>query len=186
MSCKVFTDHRSLQQLFTQKDLNLRQRRWLDLLKDYDITILFHLGKANVVDGALSRKTESMGSFAFIPVRERPLVLDIQDLANRFMRLDVSEPRRVFPCVVSQLSLFECIKTHQYDDPHLLLLKDAVQNGDAKEMTICGDGVLRLQGWISMPNVDGLQEFILAEAHSLQYSIHPVSVKMYHDLKQHY
>ncbi|XP_070024610.1 uncharacterized protein, partial [Nicotiana sylvestris] len=45
VSCEVFTDHRSLQHLFKQKDLNLRQRRWLELLKDYDITILYHPGK---------------------------------------------------------------------------------------------------------------------------------------------
>jgi len=56
VSCEVFTDHHSLQHLFKQKDLNLRQRRWLELLKDYDITILYHSGKANVVADALSRK----------------------------------------------------------------------------------------------------------------------------------
>ncbi|XP_070050542.1 uncharacterized protein, partial [Nicotiana tomentosiformis] len=58
----IFTDHKSLQYIFKQKDLNLRQRRWLELLKDYDIDILYHPGKANVVADALSRK--SMGSLA--------------------------------------------------------------------------------------------------------------------------
>ena len=47
--CKLFTDHKSLQYLFNQKELNMRQRRWLELLKDYDCEILYHLGKANVV-----------------------------------------------------------------------------------------------------------------------------------------
>ncbi|XP_070023108.1 uncharacterized protein [Nicotiana sylvestris] len=56
VSCEVFTDHLSPQHLFKQKDINLRQCRWLELLKDYDITILYHLGKANVVIDALSRK----------------------------------------------------------------------------------------------------------------------------------
>jgi len=74
VSCVVFTYHRSLQYLFKQKDLNLRQRRWLELLKDYDITILYHPGKANVVADALSRKVASMGSLAYIPVGKRPLV----------------------------------------------------------------------------------------------------------------
>ncbi|XP_070035568.1 uncharacterized protein [Nicotiana tomentosiformis] len=69
----VYTDHRSLQQLFKQRDLNLRQRRWLELLKDYDITILYHPGKVNVVADSLSRKAESMGSLAFISAEERPL-----------------------------------------------------------------------------------------------------------------
>ena len=51
----VFTDYKSLQYVFTQKELNLRQRRWLELLKDYDLSILYHPGKANVVADALSR-----------------------------------------------------------------------------------------------------------------------------------
>ncbi|OAY81215.1 Transposon Ty3-G Gag-Pol polyprotein [Ananas comosus] len=55
--CEVYTDHKSLKYLFTQKELNLRQRRWLELLKDYDLTILYHPGKANVVADALSRKS---------------------------------------------------------------------------------------------------------------------------------
>ena len=54
--CKLFTDHKSLQYLFSQKELNMRQRRWLELLEDYDCEILYHPGKANVVAGALSRK----------------------------------------------------------------------------------------------------------------------------------
>ena len=45
VKCEVYPDHRSLQYVFTQKDLNLRQRRWMELLKDYDITILYHPGK---------------------------------------------------------------------------------------------------------------------------------------------
>ena len=52
--CRIFTDHKSLQYIFTQKELNLRQRRWLELIKDYDCTIEYHPGKANVVADALS------------------------------------------------------------------------------------------------------------------------------------
>ena len=66
MHCEVFTDHRSLQYIFNQRDLNLRQRRWLELLKDYDMTILYHPGKENVVADALSRKAVSMGSIAML------------------------------------------------------------------------------------------------------------------------
>ena len=54
VKCEVYTDHRSLQYVFTQKDLNLRQRRWMELLKDYDITILYHPRRANVVADTLS------------------------------------------------------------------------------------------------------------------------------------
>ncbi|XP_075084875.1 uncharacterized protein LOC142168114 [Nicotiana tabacum] len=161
MSSKVFIDHMSLQHLFKQKDLNLKQRRWLEILKDYDITILYHQGKANAVADVLHRKVGSMGTLIFIPVRERPLALDVQALANRFVRLDISESSRVPACVVSWSSLFEFIKVRQYHDPHLLVLRDTVQYGNANEVIIRDDEVLRLQGRIYVPNVDGLHELIL-------------------------
>jgi hypothetical protein len=53
---KIYTNHKSFKYIFTQPDLNLRQRRWLELIKDYDLEIHYHLGKANVVADALSRK----------------------------------------------------------------------------------------------------------------------------------
>ena len=51
---KVFSDHKSLKYLFDQKDLNMRQRRWMEFLKDYDFRLNYHPGKANVVADALS------------------------------------------------------------------------------------------------------------------------------------
>jgi len=53
----VFSDHKSLKYLFDQKELNMRQRRWMEFLKDCDFKLLYHSGKANVVADALSRKT---------------------------------------------------------------------------------------------------------------------------------
>ena len=55
--CEIYTDHKSLKYIFTQPDLNLRQRRWLELVKDYNLEIHYHPGKANVVADALSRKS---------------------------------------------------------------------------------------------------------------------------------
>jgi polyhydroxyalkanoate synthesis regulator phasin len=54
--CKIFMDHKSLKYIFTQKELNLRQRRWLELIKDYNLKIQYHPGKANALADALSRK----------------------------------------------------------------------------------------------------------------------------------
>jgi hypothetical protein len=54
--CNIYTDHKSLKYIFTQANLNMRQRRWLELIKDYDLEVYYHPGKANVVADALSRK----------------------------------------------------------------------------------------------------------------------------------
>jgi hypothetical protein len=54
--CEIFTDHKSLKYIFTQKELNMRQRRWLELIKDYDLSLQYHPGKANVVVDSLSHK----------------------------------------------------------------------------------------------------------------------------------
>jgi hypothetical protein len=61
--CNIYTDHMSLKYIFIQADLNMRQRRWLELIKDYDLEVHYHPGKANVVADALSRKTHCHFSF---------------------------------------------------------------------------------------------------------------------------
>ncbi|GJR18687.1 putative reverse transcriptase domain-containing protein [Tanacetum coccineum] len=69
--CVVYTDHKSLQHILDQKELNMRQRRWLELLSDYDCELRYHPGKANVVADALSRKSRPK------PLRVRALVMTI-------------------------------------------------------------------------------------------------------------
>ena len=76
--CQIFTDHKSLQYIFTQKVLNLRQRRWLELIKYYDYTIEYHPGKANVVADALSRRPES--SLSHVRSGYLPLLMDLRAL----------------------------------------------------------------------------------------------------------
>jgi hypothetical protein len=63
--CQNYTDHKSLKYVFTQKDLNLRQRRWLELIKDYDLDIQYHPRNANLVADALSRKGQTNMALAF-------------------------------------------------------------------------------------------------------------------------
>ena len=64
----MYSDHKSLKYIFTQRDLNMRQCRWMEFLEDYDFTLHYHPGKANVVDDALSRK--SRGALDSIASRE--------------------------------------------------------------------------------------------------------------------
>ncbi|KAJ9536067.1 hypothetical protein OSB04_un000770 [Centaurea solstitialis] len=77
--CQIFTDHKSLQHLFDQRELNMRQRRWLELLNDYDCEILYHPGKANVVADALSRKEKS-GTIKVVALRAKLLPNIFEDL----------------------------------------------------------------------------------------------------------
>ena len=77
-TCQVVTDHKSLKYLLTQREMNLRQRKWLELIKDYDLVIDYHLGKANVVVDALSRK--SLVTLARIHTVYVPLLLDLKTL----------------------------------------------------------------------------------------------------------
>ncbi|GJX99728.1 putative reverse transcriptase domain-containing protein [Tanacetum coccineum] len=82
--CTVFTDHKSLQHILDQKELNMRQRHWLELLSDYDCDIRYHPGKANVVADALSRKER------IEPLRVRALVMTIGlDLPKRILEAQI-------------------------------------------------------------------------------------------------
>nr|XP_009779915.1 PREDICTED: uncharacterized protein LOC104229042 [Nicotiana sylvestris] len=89
-----------------------------------DPVLVLPTGKANVVADALSWKVESMGSLAYLPVVERPLAMDVKALANYLCYWSVSTP-------------------HQFDDPHMLVLKDTVQLSGAKEVMIGDDGVMK-------------------------------------------
>ena len=75
----------------------------MELLKDYDVTILYHQRKANVVADALSRKAGSMGSLAHLQASRRPLAREVQTLANDLMRLEVSEKGGFLACVRQDL-----------------------------------------------------------------------------------
>nr|GEY41643.1 hypothetical protein [Tanacetum cinerariifolium] len=66
-TCDIFTDHKSLKYIFTQKELNMRQRRWLELLKNHDTNIQYHSGKANVVADALHRKSWMLANLHIEP-----------------------------------------------------------------------------------------------------------------------
>ncbi|GJZ35906.1 putative reverse transcriptase domain-containing protein [Tanacetum coccineum] len=107
-SCDIFTDHKSLKYIFTQRELNMRQRRWLELLKDYDTNIQYHPGKANVVADALSRKS---GMIAGIKVEEE-IIRDLE-------RLDIEL------CVRGQSGFWASLRV----EPNLMHRSDSQKDG---------------------------------------------------------
>ena len=165
--CRIFTDHKSLKYLLTQKDLHLRQRRWLELLKDYDCIIDYHPGKANVVADALSRKTISALTLKDYDWRLAP---DGALLA----RLNVIPDLR------------QMIVNAQKNDAKLQELAQLVSMGDKTDFVIDGSGGLLYKNRLCVPNVMELKKKILNESHNTVFTMHPGSNKMYQDMKQSY
>ncbi|GJS63513.1 putative reverse transcriptase domain-containing protein [Tanacetum coccineum] len=154
--CVVLTDHKSLQYILDQKELNMRQRRWLELLSDYDCEIRYHPGKENVVADALSRKERSK------PLRGRALV----------MTIGLNLPKQILS------AQSEAKKEENFINKDL---HDMINKLEPRT-----DGTMHLnnQSWISC--FGDLRALIMHESHKSKYSIHYGSDKMYQDLKKLY
>nr|XP_033508901.1 uncharacterized protein LOC117273819 [Nicotiana tomentosiformis] len=120
--------------IFKQKELNLRQRRFLELLKDYDCNIRYHPDKANVVVDVLSRR--SMGSLTRLCVVERPIVKESQQISSQGVRLDENYDGRLIASMGAKSTLVEQVKAKQFDDPSLLKLKEGVLGGKIKNFAL--------------------------------------------------
>ncbi|GJX99053.1 putative reverse transcriptase domain-containing protein [Tanacetum coccineum] len=154
--CTVFTDHKSLQHILDQKELNMRQRRWLELLADYDCEIRYHPGKANVVADALSRKERIK------PLRVRSLVMTIHpNLPSQILKAQT-----------------EALKEENIKAENL--------RGMDKAFEIRPDGTRCIKNRSWLPLFGNLRDLIMHESHKSKYSIHPGSDKMYQDLKKLY
>ncbi|KAJ0614604.1 putative nucleotidyltransferase, Ribonuclease H [Helianthus annuus] len=154
--CTIFTDHKSLQHIFNQKELNMRQRRWVELLNDYDCEIKYHPGKANVVADALSRKERIK------PIRVRALEMIIRtDLSLR-------------------------IRAAQKEAPKKRNIEEEYLRGMEKQLIPNEEGTLCFVKRIWVPLFGDLRKVIFDEAHKSRYSIHPRADKMYQDLKDYY
>ncbi|KAG7543335.1 Integrase catalytic core [Arabidopsis thaliana x Arabidopsis arenosa] len=172
---QIFTDHKSLKYIFTQPELNLRQRRWMELVADYDLDIVYHPGKANSVADALSRRRADVGA-------EK----DMEELINVIGEMNLNalstdlEPLGL--SAADKADLLTRIRIAQGTDEKL---KKVLQN-EKTEYQTSNNGTIVVNGRVSVPNDAGLKEEILQEAHQSKFSIHPGMNKMYRDLKRYY
>nr|GEV45688.1 putative reverse transcriptase domain-containing protein [Tanacetum cinerariifolium] len=159
--CIVFTDHKSLQHVLNQKELNTRQRRWLELLADYDCEIHYHLEKANVVADALSQK-RIIKSSRVKPLRVRSLIMTIHsNLPSQILKAQT-----------------EALKEENVQAENL--------QGMEKAFEIRTDGTYCIKNRSWLPILGNLRDLIMHESHKSKYSIHPGSDKMYQHLKKLY
>ncbi|KAA0037903.1 hypothetical protein E5676_scaffold487G00680 [Cucumis melo var. makuwa] len=164
-----------------KKELNLRQRQCLELIKDYDCTIEYHLGKVNVVADALSRKLRlSKSALCGIRVallselRVSKAVVTIEDSGSLLAQFQVRS------------SLVAEIVRGQSEDSNLQKKFGKSKKGLEVEFELRTDGVIVKQGRLCVPNIGELKNAILEEAHSSAYAMHPGSTKMYRTLKKIY
>ncbi|KAA3484264.1 reverse transcriptase [Gossypium australe] len=160
----IYTDHKSLKFLLAQKGLNLRQQRWVELLKDYACSIEYHPGKANVVVDVLSRNVMS-------------------DLRAMFAHLSLYEDGRLLAELQVKLAWVSQIKENQLLDERLGSRLQQVEGGEIGNFGLNSDGVLCFRGRVCMPRDSKLRQMILREAHSSPYAMHPRGNKMYRDLR---
>ena len=178
--CNIYTDHKSLKYIFTQADLNMRQRRWLELIKDYDLEVHYHPGKANVVADALSRKSQCHCLFVE-PFNET--------LCQEMMKLNLEMvPQGSLNHIAVEPTLHDSIIMAQLHDEGIKIIKEKLSQGEAKYKCFRVDhkGVLWFEFRLVVPKNHQLRKQILDEAHLSKFSIHPGSTSMYQDLKQNF
>ena len=171
---EVYSDHKSLKYIFTQWDLNMRQRRWMEFVEDYDFTLHYHPGKANVMADALSRK--SRGALASIASR----VWRMLETVGQFGLQHNEQTQGTLGRVVATPSLLSRVIESQWQDAEIVSIRDRVQSGTGDEgWTVHVDDSLRYRGRVVVPQLTDLREEILREFHCSRFALHPGGTKMY-------
>jgi len=160
----VFSDHKSLKYLFDQKELNMRQRRWLELLKGYDFGLNYHPGKANVVADALSRKTLHMSAMM---VKEFELLKQFKDLS---LVCEMSSQSVKLGMLKIDSEFLNIIKEAQKTDVKLVDLMVGNNQTEDSDFKVDDQGVLWFRNRICIPDNAEMKKMILEESHISNWS----------------
>jgi hypothetical protein len=169
-SYAVFTVHKSLKYICTKKDLNLRQRRWMEFLEEYKCLRNYHISKANVVANTLSRKVR-MAKLRMWEVKsiEEDLSLDAE-----------MEKEKIFLRNLSiVLDLRKEIVELQMNSQEFKDFKEKEMKKDNHEFRVDDGGVMHFRDWLCVTNDMELKKKILNRTHKSWYTIHPGETKMY-------
>ena len=147
------------------------------MIKDYNCSINYHPGKANVVVDALSQK-----SFDFSTVLLTTQNEIIEDLERMGIEIIMGNSQVFMASLTIQPTLIEKIKSSQVDDAQIVKIIEEVQEGKRPELNVSNDGVLRIGKRLCVPNDFALKKEIMEEDHHTPYSVHPGSTKMYRDI----
>lgn len=172
-SCDIFTDHHSLKYIFTQKQLNSRQRRWLELIKDYELTIQYHPRKANVVADALCRTG--------VPKTCMPLIQELDRMGISLCYAGVAHEETE---LLIQSPLREQVRVTQLQDRLLQDVRKRIEANRPRKFSLEADGTIYFRGHLCVPQKAMIKMEILREAHRTPYTVHLGETKMYRDLKQ--
>jgi hypothetical protein len=174
----IYKEHKSLKYIFTQSELNMRQRRWLELIKDYELEIHYHPGKANMVADALSRK-----AFCHCLTVKTFNITLCQEMEK--LNLGIIQHGTLNHLKLESILLQKIIDT-QRSDKGMKHIHEKIKARKANCFRKDDQGIVWFNNRIVVPKNDEVRQQILDEAHLSRYSIHPGSIKMYHDLRQHY
>ena len=150
------------------------------MIKDYDCTIEYHPGKANVVADALSRRPEN--SLSHMRSGYLPLLVDLRAL---WVILDAEDLGALLATINVRPLLVDQILAGQSQDPQMIKLKKDIEKGKKAEFQIRDDGMIVKGQRMCVPEYGKMKREIMEEAHSSAYAMHPGSTKMYRNLKEH-
>ena len=139
---EVYSYHKSLKYIFTQRDLNMRQRKWMEFLEDYDFTLHYHLGKANVVADALSRKSRGASQLGIMML----------ETVGQFGLQYSEQTQGTFGSLVATPSLLNRVIESQWQDAEIVSIRDRVQSGTGDEgWTVHSNGSLQYKRRVVVP-----------------------------------